>query len=151
MRNNTKDHARWAAETLDRYTAQHGGRRTAERQAILQAAYSMEQAFTVEELGKRLEADSFRVSRSTLYNTLGLFVRLGLLTKHHQGSPARYKSATMLGGSCHLVCDSCGKMTELALPKVTELLNGIKPRGFKKDRFEVYIYGLCNVCRKLKR
>ena len=60
-------------EILDNYLENNKHRKTPERYAILDAVYSMDGHFTLEELGGLLESRNFRVSRATLYNTMKLF------------------------------------------------------------------------------
>ena len=55
---------------LDSYLETNNYRKTTERFAILDAVYDMQRHFSLEELGKKMSKDNFRVSRATLYNRL---------------------------------------------------------------------------------
>ena len=60
---------------LTNYLELNKNRKTPERYTILDAVYTMEGHFSLEELGDKLSNDyNFPVSRATLYNTLKLFI-----------------------------------------------------------------------------
>ena len=62
---------------LTNYLELNNQRKTPERYAILDAVYSMEGHFTLDELGDKLNGElRFPVSRATLYNTLKLFMEM---------------------------------------------------------------------------
>ena len=65
---------------LTDYLEANKHRKTPERYAILDAAYSMKGHFTMEELDGYLAEHSFRVSRATIYNAMRLFQELRLVT-----------------------------------------------------------------------
>ena len=59
-----------------------GMRRTAERYAILDRVMSINGHFTIEELQQMIEEEGFRVSRSTVYNTVELLMEAKMLRRH---------------------------------------------------------------------
>ena len=63
-----------AREILDQYLESNQHRKTPERYAVLDAVYSIDGHFTLEELDAELTKRNFRVSRATLYNTMHLFI-----------------------------------------------------------------------------
>ena len=64
---------------LTAYLELNKHRKTPERFTILDAVYSMEGHFSLEELGDKLVAEyNFPVSRATLYNTLRLLIGYAL-------------------------------------------------------------------------
>ena len=67
---------------LTQYLEQNNMRKTVERFAVLDAAYSFGSFFTIEELDDLLMRKSFPVSRATLYNSLKLFQTLQLVVCH---------------------------------------------------------------------
>ena len=84
MKGNIKKKAR---EILDSYLELRSHRKTPERYAILDAVYSMDGHFSLEELDARLGKDNFRVSRATLYNTMRLFLELRLVIRRSCAMP----------------------------------------------------------------
>ena len=79
MKDNVKSTVR---NILSNYLEQNTLRKTPERFAILDAVYSMDGHFTLDELGEKLnDEERFPVSRATLYNTLKLFMELRLVIR----------------------------------------------------------------------
>ena len=73
-----------AKQHLLHYLQQKGKRKTPERFAVLEAMYSFENHFTIDELEKRLHHEMhFMVSRPTLYNTINLFLELRVIVRHN--------------------------------------------------------------------
>ncbi|MBQ8655856.1 MAG: transcriptional repressor [Prevotella sp.] len=133
---------------LTNYLVINNHRKTPERYAILDAVYSMNGHFTLEELGEKLsEEENFPVSRATLYNTLKLFMELRLVVRHRFQGSTRYETCYDNSGHSHQVCSVCGKVTELKSPEVVEAVNNIHLKRFRKDGFSLYIYGICSTCQ----
>ena len=126
-------------------------RKTPERYAILRAVYSMNGHFTLDELGEKLAGEyKFPVSRATLYNTLNLFMELRLVIRHRFQGTTNYE---IYGEShCHQICTVCGKVTEVRSHEISEAIDALHLKRFRKDGFTLYIYGICSICQaKLTR
>ena len=138
---------------LDNYLETNKHRKTPERYAILNAVYSMSGHFTLEELGDKLTAEfKFPVSRATLYNTLNLFLELRLVIRHRFQGTTKYEASYEGGSHCHQICTICGKVTEVKSPEVTETIDQLHLKRFRKDGYTLYIYGICSTCQsKLTR
>ncbi len=132
---------------LDNYLEGNNQRKTPERYAILNAVYSIDKHFTLDELGEYIESDNFRVSRATLYNTMRLFIKLRLVIRHHLTDGIKYEACYNNDNHCHQVCTMCGKVTELTIPSLVTAFENVKLKRFKKDGFVLYIYGICSVCQ----
>ncbi|MBQ7472647.1 MAG: transcriptional repressor [Prevotella sp.] len=144
MDNNIKQSVK---QVLTEYLESNKLRKTPERLAILDAAYSIDGHFTLEELNAHLEKENFRVSRATLYNTLKLFIELRLVVIHRFPGKTFYEAGYANENHCYQVCATCGKFTEVQLPQVSNALKDSKFRRFHKERFILYIYGTCSSCR----
>lgn len=133
---------------LDGYLAMNNHRKTPERYAILRAVYSMGSHFTLEELGQKLaEDDRFPVSRATLYNTLNLFMELRLVIRHRFQGTTKYEACYLGDSHCHQICTVCGKVTEVKSQEITEAIDAMHLKRFRKDGFTLYIYGICSTCQ----
>lgn len=132
---------------LTDYLEANKHRKTPERYAILDAAYSMKGHFTMEELDGYLAEHSFRVSRATIYNAMRLFQELRLVTKHHLVSGTMFEAAYTSRNHCHQICTVCGKMTEVRVPEVVQAVNRVRLKRFKKDTFSIDFYGICSSCQ----
>ena len=142
-----KDSAKSAVERiLDSYLEMNNHRKTPERYAILDAVYSTDGHFTLDELGEKLAKEyKFPVSKATLYNTLNLFMELRLVIRHRFQGTTSYE---VYGEShCHQICTVCGKVTEVKTPEVTKAIDELRLKRFRKDGFTLYIYGICSTCQ----
>ena len=69
-------------KALDTYLEANNLRKTPERYAVLNAIYNAKGHLSLDDLEVRVEKEYFRVSRATLYNTIRLFMKLGLVVRH---------------------------------------------------------------------
>ncbi len=133
---------------LDSYLERNGHRKTPERYAILDAIYSYDRHFTLEELGELLESRNFRVSRATLYNTMKLFISLRLVVRHRLIGQTTYEGCYKNENHIHQVCTMCGSVDEIQSPEIVKAIQATHLHRFKKDGFTLYIYGICSKCQK---
>ncbi len=121
-----------------------GYRLTAPRLRVLDSIADRDANFTAEEVC----ADVPKVGRATVFRTLKLLVERGLLCKMtlQDGSP-RY-SFPMSGHHHHLVCVSCGSVTEFRESEIEQLLSQLevsKAGTIVGHRIEVYV--VCPTCQ----
>ena len=100
-------------KVLDDYLEACQHRKTPERYAILDAVYSIDKHFTLEELGEYLSKSGFRVSRATLYNTIHLLVELKLVVRHGLAQGTKYEASLGRENHVHQVCTVCGGVMSL--------------------------------------
>lgn len=150
MKDNVKESVK---SILTNYLELSNHRKTPERFSILDAVYSIDGHFTLEELGERLREDyHFPVSRATLYNTLRLFMELRLVIRHRFQGCTKYEACYDNSSHCHQICTTCGKITEFKSLEIEKVISGMRLERFRKDGFSLYIYGICSSCQaKLTR
>ena len=138
---------------LDNYLEVTHHRKTPERYTILRAIYSYKGHFTLDELKDYLaEKCSFPVSRATLYNTLNLFLEIRLVMRHRLQGSTKYEAYYGNNNHCHQICTLCGKVTEIVSPEIVSAIDSIHLKRFRKDGFNLYVYGVCSTCQaKLTR
>lgn len=128
------------------YLLQHSIKPSVQRTAIM--AYLLENKIhpTVDEIYTALSPDMPTLSKTTVYNTLGLFAERGavrVLTLDERN--ARYD--VDMRRHAHFICKHCGKVYDLmnvnmstfSLPDSNE---------FKVETVEVSYSGVCNKCIK---
>lgn len=132
---------------LTNYLEENKCRKTPERYAILEAICDMDGHFTLEELGKKMEKDFFRVSRATLYNSIHLFMKLRLVVRHDFQQQVKYEACIQNDNHCHQICTVCGKVNEINSTFFADAVDNIKLKRFHKVGFSLYIYGVCSICQ----
>jgi Fur family ferric uptake transcriptional regulator len=125
-----------------------GLRLTAQRQLILKAVMDLGHA-TPEQVHNAVREVAAGVNITTIYRTLELLERLGLVTHTHlsHGSPTYHTT----GGDqhVHLVCRSCGTVDEMDPELLRPLADRLADeRGFLVDIGHVALFGLCRECGK---
>lgn len=100
-----------------------GHRLTVSRTAIFELLEGKEGGFSAEEINLELS----NVGRATVYRTLRLLIREGLLCKlfSDEGSP-KYTIAKF-GHHHHTICVNCGKVGEFRDSSVERLIKAISP------------------------
>ena len=150
MKTNENSDGVWAAveHILDNYLEMNNHRKTPERYAILRAVYSFDSHFSLDELGQKLNDEyRFPVSRATLYNTLNLFLELRLVVRHRFQDGTMYEASYAEHSHCHQICTVCGKVTEVSSPEISEAIDQMHLKRFRKDGYSLYIYGICSTCQ----
>ena len=139
-------------DILTNYLEINSLRKTPERYVILDAVYSEDGHFSLDDLNGVLEKRSFPVSRATLYNTMKLFIKLRLITRHRFIGQTKYEACYNNEDHIHQVCTICGKVSEVNSKAIADAISTTRLRRFHKDGFTLYIYGVCSMCQaKLTR
>ena len=149
MEENVKDTVR---QILTEYLMKNGHRKTPERYAILETVYSISGHFDIDELYRYMaEKERFRVSRATLYNTIDLLIDAGLVIKHQFGNSSQYERSYKNETHHHMICTSCGKVTEFSDENLRIAIEQTKLKSFSMSHYSLYVYGLCNKCAIAKK
>ena len=92
-----------------------------------------------------LKDDIPTLSKTTVYNTLNLFIEKGIaLLITIDESETRYDADTKKHG--HFKCRSCGKVVDFDLQFETAASEALK--GFQIDEQQVYYFGQCDACKE---
>lgn len=122
---------------------------TSGRAKVFQEAFATEGHFEPEELAYRLRKKGSRISKATVYRTLPLLVKAGLIKevihgeKHHH-----YEHIHGDNLHDHLICLKCGKIVEFAEESLNEIEEQIcKSHHFRPEKIVVEIFGYCKNCQ----
>ena len=136
---------------FERYLQSRGLRRTQERFAILDAIYSIEGHFNMEELMDLMNASKFHVSRATLYNTMELLTDAHLVIRHKFDNSSQYEKSFNMTTHFHRVCMACGSVTEVRDEKLRQVIESTHSKGFSIAHTSLYMYGTCSKCMAARR
>ena len=127
----------------------HGVRLTSQRQLVLRRAVSYLH-FTAEELVKDVQHFDARVARGTVYRTLALLHKAGVVEKHDfRYGPPNYEVTFAKAHHDHLMCVQCGEIIEFQEPRVETLQQAVVKRyGYQLLSHTHKLYGLCGTCRR---
>jgi Fur family transcriptional regulator, ferric uptake regulator len=134
------------------FIEQKGLRKTAQRDAIVNAAFSTTEHYTAEELltmSKKIEPS---VSRATVYRTLPLLVECGVLKEMDFGKEFKYYDPNYNDHPFHnhLICVDCDKIVEFEDINIDTLENCISKRlGFSPAKKTVRIEAKCDELKRL--
>ncbi len=106
-------------EKFKEYLESNNLKYTAERQAILDRVFANHNHFEADELLVELRLSQQNISRATIYRTLALLVKSGLLKEVISGERhTHYEHVFGHEHHDHLVCDNCGKIIEFVNYKI---------------------------------
>lgn len=120
-------------------------RKTPERFAILRKALELHSHFEVDALHGAIEADGYHVSRATVYNTVELLEKAGILKRNVFGQNSAIYEVHH-DNHIHLVCKRCGKIREVESDHIAGEVMGLETEDFTKEGFAITIYGVCSSC-----
>jgi Fe2+ or Zn2+ uptake regulation protein len=128
----------------------HEGRYTRQRRELIDLLLKAGQPLTVEEL----QVLAPHLPQSSLYRNLAVLEETGIVHRFagHSGF-ARFELAEELTGHHHhLVCNSCGAMTDVQLPHTVErqlddvVVGLARKQGFMVSSHRIDILGRCEDC-----
>lgn len=134
--------------SLSHRLREQGYRVTPARRAILQTLLGCAGHVSADELVSLVNRQAPRVGRMTVYRTLDLLQRLGLIRAIYQGSGAAHFVLLHNGHHHHLVCSHCDAVVEFDDCLMHELEKRLGDRyDFLVHGHVLEIVGLCPDCR----
>jgi len=123
---------------------------TSERLEILSEVFSTNIHFEADDLVHRMNQQSRRISRATVYRTLDLLVKSGLVRKYtFADKPARYERIYGRQHHEHMICTYCGRVIEFTNDEIERLQGEVcREYGFTPEHHTLQIYGKCKDCRE---
>lgn len=136
---------------FESYLKAEGFKLTAERRSILEEICESDEHFEASDLWVRLRQRGVRVSKATIYRTLPLLVKSGLLRDSVSIEKRSYYES-MYGREHHehMVCIKCGRIKEFSSPVIEKLQDKIcAAHKFKAISHRLMVMGYCHNCQKL--
>jgi Fur family transcriptional regulator, ferric uptake regulator len=135
-------------QAWDEQLRARGYRVTPQRQLVLEAVARLGHA-TPEDVGAEVRQAARGVNTSTIYRTLELLEQLGMVTHAHLGHGAPTYHLAVDADHVHLVCRSCGKITEVSPDSVRPLVTALNAeQDFETDVGHLTVFGRCGQCRR---
>lgn len=122
----------------------HGVKPSLQRLRIYEYIHTNRVHPTVDMIYSSLSPTMPTLSKTTVYNTLKLFVSKGVARAINiEDTETRYDSDMSHHG--HFKCKGCGGLFDVMLSKDEIQLSGLK--DFRIDEVQVNFKGYCNVCK----
>lgn len=138
-------------ERFAQFLQSRGKRLTRQRQLIVEQVFSHHDHFDADELMDHLGELLARrkLSRPTIYRTLGELVEAGLLRKMSLGGRSLYEHEYGYPSHDHLYCQVCNRLVEFH----SDALERIRDAVARKHRFTVvshrmFVTGVCDQCAR---
>lgn len=139
---------------FQRYLREQGLPVTQQRESIAEVVFGSQEHLSVEDIEEKLRARGERTGKATIYRTLEMLVKSGLVAERDFGEG--FKRYEHLFGQTpvheHLVCTECGAVTEIQDEGLVRMQEEVaKKHGFTPARYRMEIYGLCSECQEAGR
>jgi len=128
-----------------------GYRLTPQRMMVVDVLHGAEHHISAEEIFEKVKKTYPYANISTVYRTLDLMKKLGLVTEIDTGEGFLRYHHLEKGHHHHLICSECGKESELPESILINLGKTIaKDYSFEPNLNHLAIFGLCAECRVKK-
>jgi Fur family ferric uptake transcriptional regulator len=128
---------------------QRGRRITRQRRLIWDALTAEpESHLSAEDVVERVRVQMATVDPSTVYRTLDMLVREGLVRRTDLGAGRGFYERAQDHLHHHVVCERCGAVVHLHDDEVGEVRERVeRASGYALSRDDMSFYGLCPSCR----
>lgn len=134
-------------EVVGEALRREGKRMTAQRSLLLRIIAESEEHLDAEEIHRRAREHGARLSLSTVYRTLSVLGKMGLLRELHFDEEHHHYERT-LGEHYHLYCLECGQIREYWPPDGGKRLRQVAEEcGFDLVSARLELHGFCDRCR----
>lgn len=133
-----------------RYLREQGLPVTPQREAVANVLFNSTGHLSVEDIEGKLRGAGERIGKATIYRTVEILVRSGLVEEHDFGEGFR-RYEHLFGQAPvheHLICINCHHVVEFQSTEVVRLQEETaRYHGFIPTRHRLEIYGLCPNCQ----
>ncbi len=129
-----------------------GMKATNQRVLVLEIIRQEQGHLDADEVYRRAREKQPRISLSTVYRTLRLFRKLGLVEEVHFAEDHHHYEVKPSTEHHHLVCLGCGKIIEFRYPLSRYLKRNVtEAKDFEIVETEIHMTGYCSRCRPGKK
>lgn len=131
-------------ENIGQYLVSKTIRPSLQRIKILEYLLKKRNHPTVEMIYNDLIVEMPTLSKTTIYNTLKLFIEKSVvIVINIEDNETRYDADTSVHG--HFKCVKCDGVFDFSVKPESLIFAGIE--GFSIDEYHVYLKGMCRVCK----
>ena len=128
---------------------QHGYKLTPQRQAIIQTIASSQDHLTPAAIYEKVHQDHPGIGLVTIYRTLEILARLGLICELHAGGSCHSYTISTSGHHHHMVCSNCGTVIDFAGYDLSDLEQTLSlETGFQIEDYLLEFIVICQDCQK---
>ncbi len=128
---------------------ERGCRVTGPRRAIVEYVLRQRQSFSAEEVFHALRRKEPRIGRATVFRTLDLLTKLGLVERVHHPSGVHRYVVVSDEHRHHVVCVRCGRVAEFSGCNVESVLSLVADQTrFRILDHRLELTGLCDECQR---
>jgi Fur family ferric uptake transcriptional regulator len=129
-----------------------GYRLTGPRRQVLEEVVSRQSPFTSAELWETMQQQAPGIGRATVFRTLELLTRMGVVQRIHRDADSGRCHAYMICEQTHhhhLICKECGSVTDFTEDKELDaLVRQIERRtAFQVEGHRLELVGVCPNCQ----
>jgi len=128
----------------------HGYKLTPQRRAIIQVIISSSDHLTPADIYDKLHQNQSGIGLVTIYRTLEVLDRLGLICEVHAGGNCHsYLARRPEEHHHHLLCSKCGRVVDFANCELSKLEKRLcQETGFKMESHLLEFLGICPECQE---
>ncbi len=120
---------------------------TKQRELILQILSQTDRHLTADEVFFLAKLRMPSIAMATIYNNLNAMNEAGMISRVHiDGGADCFEKNTAKHD--HLICDGCGKLTDIKLPSLASLLS--EELSDRIDSYELTAHYICPECKRQK-
>jgi len=121
---------------------------TQQRESVARVLFETARHLSADEVAEELRERGEQIGKATVYRTLALLVELGLATEHDFDEGfKRYQMQIGAAQHDHMICTSCGKVTQFRHPELEQALEDVaRNAGFEAITRQIKVFGTCHEC-----
>jgi Fur family ferric uptake transcriptional regulator len=128
----------------------HGYKLTTQRRVVIRTVVATPNHLTPGAIYEKVHQDYPNIGLVTIYRTLDILAKLGLICKVHAGGCCgSYSLKRPLEHHHHLICSECGAVVDFTGCDLSELEQRLSlETGFEVEDHLLEFIGLCQACQK---